>query len=73
MWGGKSTDAVESDAKQCLASALLEQIKISCYTEYKAFEPFTNLQYYLGTYLRQINGVRRLNKCLKLFIRLSLY
>jgi len=35
----------KSDAKRCLASALLEQIKISCYTEYKSFGPFTNLQY----------------------------
>jgi hypothetical protein len=31
---------VKSDAKQCLASAFLEQIKISCYTEYKAFTIF---------------------------------
>ena len=30
---------MKSDAKRCLASALLEQIKISCYTEYKAFGP----------------------------------
>jgi hypothetical protein len=45
-WGrGNSTDTVESDAKRCLASALLEQIKISCYTEYKAFASFTNLPY----------------------------
>ncbi len=42
-----STDAVESDAKPGLASALLEQIKISCYTEYKMYGPFTNLQYML--------------------------
>jgi len=27
---GNSTDAVKSDAKQCLALALLEQIKSSC-------------------------------------------
>ncbi len=33
------TDAVKSDTKQCLASALLEQIKISCYTEYKVLGP----------------------------------
>ncbi len=39
---GNSADTVKSDAKRCLASALLEQMKISCYTEYKAF---TNLQY----------------------------
>jgi len=36
---GNSTEAVESDAKRCLASSLLEQIKISCYTEYKVFRP----------------------------------
>ncbi len=30
---------MKSDANRCLASALLEQIKISCYTEYKAFGP----------------------------------
>ncbi len=31
---GNSTNAVKSDAKQCLALALLKQIKISCYTDY---------------------------------------
>jgi len=42
---GNSTDTVKNDAKWCFASVLLEQIKISCYTEYKAFKPVTNLQY----------------------------
>ncbi len=41
---GNSTNILKSDAKICLASALLEQIKITCYTEYKAFGPFTNSQ-----------------------------
>ncbi len=43
------TNHVKSDAKLTLASALLEQIKISCYTEYKAFGPFTNLQHHALT------------------------
>jgi hypothetical protein len=39
-WGKtQPTMCRRKDAKRCLASLLLEQIKISCYTEYKAFGP----------------------------------
>jgi len=55
---GSSTNAVKSDAKWCLASALLKQIKISCYTEYKVFGPVTNLQYYHGNIIHWGLGIR---------------
>ncbi len=55
---GSSTNAVKSDAKWCLASALLKQIKISCYTEYIVFGPVTNLQYYHGNIIHWGLGIR---------------
>ncbi len=40
IWARKlDLRCVYKDAKRGLASALLEQIKISCYTEYKGFGP----------------------------------